>query len=1137
MKRIISALLILIMMIPPMVLPAAAAEAVTHADSVVFVTAEKTGGSEGEAVTVGDEVTVTVAYENIAACSSIDFNLVYDTAYLEEPAKGDVTMNVGGNVKEKNPTATMDGQISQELQGKKAVKVAAAGNENCLKGESGTLFSVKFVIKAEAPAPGIPLEFVGVFNNLYSGKNMWNTIEVVNTHIATANPTKSVSEVSLINGPTKTAYLQGQALNMEGGHLQVTYSDASKETVRLSLAELIQYDFNKLGTQTVKATYAGKEVSFDIQTEESQLSSISVGKTPDKIEYTLGATGLSKEGGVLLLHYSSGVIETMDMNDPAVTVSDYDSVELNNKIITVTYLGFQTEFKIAVVRKPLSKIDVRTPMICDTCKLEQSAFDLITKAGGDPSSMGFSKRQEFIANTKNNVTCLSETCSGNTFTAKMKKVYYLGEDFDVGNATLFVTYEDTTTEELPLTLEMVEFNNSIPTEQTVQVTYGSVWTSIQKVVTKNKEIVEVTVSQKPKKLTYVQGKPFDPAGGKILVKYDNDTEEELPMSHSDVTITADMNALGDHKVTVRYRYKQASFYIHIDALAVENIYVDPEAPSTYIEGTPLDPNTKLFVEYNDGETKTAYLMDAAVSGYDANTIGLQEVLITYGKKNCTWQVLVEEKPIVNVRDLAIVGALPATIVEGLELNLEGCTLTATYEDETVEEELPITAPMITFNNRKIGKQEVIITYKNKTVTFEIEVLAKAVEELKIEGTLPTTLLEGTALNLEGCTLTATYNDGEVKEDIAITPAMIEYKDEAGEQTVTVTYDKKSTTFKVTVRAKTAISIAVSTLPKTAYLEGKDTALNMAGGKITVSYDNNTKRVIDLSAANVSGFKKEVGTHTITVTYQGLETSFHIVVRPKEVIGIAIAAMPTKMMYRQGVEKFDPAGGKLTVFYNNDTQETVNLSKAKISGFSNLFAGNVTLTAAYQGYAVEFKVLILAENPFKDVKAADYFETPVLWAVTKGITNGTAADAFSPDADCTRGQIVTFLWRAAGEPKPETTKNPFKDVKKGEYYYNAVLWAVENGITNGMDATHFAPDASCTRGQVVTFLWRAAGEPKPETTQNPFKDVKKGEYYYNAVLWAVENGITNGMDATHFAPDATCTRGQIVTFLYRAELNP
>ena len=172
------------------------------------------------------------------------------------------------------------------------------------------------------------------------------------------------------------------------------------------------------------------------------------------------------------------------------------------------------------------------------------------------------------------------------------------------------------------------------------------------------------------------------------------------------------------------------------------------------------------------------------------------------------------------------------------------------------------------------------------------------------------------------------------------------------------------------------------------------------------------------------------------------------------------------------------------------------------------------------------------NPFVDVSESDYFYEPVLWAVGKNITNGTDATHFSPAATCTRGQVVTFLWRAAGSPTPTSTTNPFTDVTPSDYYYNAVLWAVGKNITNGTSATTFGPDAGCTRGQVVTFLHRFENSPKPSSTTNPFVDVSSSEYYYNPVLWAVGKGITNGTDSTHFSPDSTCTRGQIVTFLYR-----
>ena len=173
------------------------------------------------------------------------------------------------------------------------------------------------------------------------------------------------------------------------------------------------------------------------------------------------------------------------------------------------------------------------------------------------------------------------------------------------------------------------------------------------------------------------------------------------------------------------------------------------------------------------------------------------------------------------------------------------------------------------------------------------------------------------------------------------------------------------------------------------------------------------------------------------------------------------------------------------------------------------------------------------NPFEDVSEGQYFYDAVLWAVKNNVTNGVDETHFAPASGATRAQMVTFLWRAAGSPEPKTTQNPFADVPDGAYYAKAVLWAAETGITNGTDATHFSPGKSCTRGEFVTFLYRFRGSPKPEAADNPFVDVASGKYYYDAVLWAAEQGITNGTDATHFSPAKACTRGETVTLLYRA----
>lgn len=168
--------------------------------------------------------------------------------------------------------------------------------------------------------------------------------------------------------------------------------------------------------------------------------------------------------------------------------------------------------------------------------------------------------------------------------------------------------------------------------------------------------------------------------------------------------------------------------------------------------------------------------------------------------------------------------------------------------------------------------------------------------------------------------------------------------------------------------------------------------------------------------------------------------------------------------------------------------------------------------------------------FHDVTRFDYFYDAVKWAVDHDITSGTGRFTFSPNAACTRAQTVTFLWRAAGSPRPVSTVNPFTDVHYGDYFYQAVLWAVENGITMGTSATTFNPDATVTRAQVVTFLWRANGQPA--AWNSGFTDVRADAYYAKAVAWAVQNGITTGTGFGVFSPDAACTRAQIVTFLYR-----
>ena len=206
-----------------------------------------------------------------------------------------------------------------------------------------------------------------------------------------------------------------------------------------------------------------------------------------------------------------------------------------------------------------------------------------------------------------------------------------------------------------------------------------------------------------------------------------------------------------------------------------------------------------------------------------------------------------------------------------------------------------------------------------------------------------------------------------------------------------------------------------------------------------------------------------------------------------------------------------------------------ISDVKIDGKSIGAVKSYTFEKVKKSHTVE--VSFAKVDAFADVPAGSYYEEAVNWAVENGITQGTDTSHFSPDGVCTRAQAVTFLWRAAGSPAPKSTAMAFMDIPAGSYYYNAVLWAIENGVTVGTSATTFSPNAICTRAQIVTFLWRAEKSPAAGSS-NPFTDVAADAYYADAVLWAVKENITAGTTTTTFSPDDDCTRAQIVTFLYR-----
>ena len=406
-----------------------------------------------------------------------------------------------------------------------------------------------------------------------------------------------------------------------------------------------------------------------------------------------------------------------------------------------------------------------------------------------------------------------------------------------------------------------------------------------------------------------------------------------------------------------------------------------------------------------------------------------------------------------------------------------------------------------------------------TVTLKFEDGATAEQTLTVaeNGTLvlPTPTREGRWAFVHWTDGTKTYAAGDaytVTADATLTAVW-----ESTERTITLKYDDGAT-------QDSAITAAVNdviTLPtptrsgRYTFQHWTDGTNTYAGGSSYTVTGNATLTAVWRYTS--SGGSSSSSNPAYAVSVPSRVANGSVSVTPSNAskgTTVTITVKPDSGYELDSLTVTDQSGSRLSLSDKGNGKYTFSMPSGKVSVDASFAA-------------------IQTAASFRDVKQGDYFYDAVQWAVEKGITAGTSANTFSPNASCTRAQMVTFLWRAAGSPAPKSTTNPFRDVRSTDYYYDAVLWAVENGITSGTGADTFSPTATVTRGQTVTFLYRAAGSPAAGGNAG-FSDVNANDYYNSAVAWAAENNITGGTGNGKFSPKADCTRGQIVTLLYRAQ---
>ena len=475
--------------------------------------------------------------------------------------------------------------------------------------------------------------------------------------------------------------------------------------------------------------------------------------------------------------------------------------------------------------------------------------------------------------------------------------------------------------------------------------------------------------------------------------------------------------------------------------------------------------------------------------------------------------------------------------------------------ETLLMENPFTHPNYTFtgwNTKENGSGTTYADKANISASEDVNLYAQwnarqlsGIEVVAKNANVP----YGTTLSKDNFTVTAVYDNGERESvtEFSVSPSTA--LTTPGTVQVTVTYQEKTATCDITVdKASQAAPTSAPTLKDRTYtsITLNTVEPNANGAAAQYSKDGgknwqNSPEFTDLTSGTTYTFAvRYAETDTYKASPASATAEFSTLYRSSGSSSNPNYSVSTPGKTENGSVTVSPKnaskGDRVTVTAKPDAGYVLGSLEVKDANGNMLSLtdkGNGKYTFTMPASKVEIKATFVKEvetSPFSDVSTSAYYYEAVKWAQEKGITGGIGNGLFGPNQPCTRAQIVTFLWRAAGSPEPKSMSS-FSDVSADSYYAKAVAWAVENGITTGTGDGKFSPDATCTRGQSVTFLFRAIG--KLVDSKAEFSDVLTDSYYANAVAWAVENGVTNGIGDGLFGPDNSCTRAQIVTFLFRA----
>ena len=591
---------------------------------------------------------------------------------------------------------------------------------------------------------------------------------------------------------------------------------------------------------------------------------------------------------------------------------------------------------------------------------------------------------------------------------------------DLSGATVKILYEDGFEITTDVTSQMLsELDIHQLGVQTVHLTYGGKTTAETiDIEVIPKSIVSMAVTTPPAKTTYVQGQPLNPAGGRLTIYYNNNTSEEVDLSEAQLSYTASQP--GDATATAVYQGFEANFSITVTERIVKSISLIEPTKLSYIEGQPLDltgGKLRCTYESDDHYTEEIPLDLSMISGYNSDVLGIQNLTATYAGQTATFVVSVKAKALTDIR--LTVPPDKTSYIEGEPFNPAGMIVTAYYDNGTSE---TVTDFTLSGYDSTPGAKTITVTYGGKMATFEVTVTAKSLTYIAVtKQPDKTTYLEGDAFDRTGLEVTAYYDNGTSETVTSFT--LSGYDSAPGVNTITVTYGGKTTSFEVTVTAKSLTYIAVTKQPdKTTYLEGD--AFDRTGLEITAYYDNGTSETV--TAFTLSGYDSAPGAKTITVTYGGKTTSFEVTVRKKSLQSISITKNPSKMIYVEGTP-LDSAGMELTLAYDNGTTEILTTGWTETYDFSQIGQRDVVISC--RGKTVTLTVTVISKTltgiavtkqPIKQIYLEGEAFDPAGLVITADYNNGTSAavtdyqiTGYSPSTIGQQFLTVTYEGKTAG----------------------------------------------------------------------------------------------------------------------------